>query len=545
MSISITFPQRETVVLEKGKSMVILGANGAGKTRFAAKLEELNDKRYSPSLTGHDLLVQRISAQKSLTIEETISIFDLESAEKSLYVGSTGPYANKINYRYGGNPITGLLNDFNHVLSLLFAENNKQLEQEHAAMVKAQQQGIPYPAPSATVVDKASVIWNTLLPHRCIDLSKNGVHAKLAENSYHGKEMSDGERVMLYMICQVLVLKPGSVLVIDEPELHIHKAIVNKLWDALEEARQDCAFIYITHDLDFALSRNSERTLWIKSFNGTTWDYEFIEVADYDDFPTDLLYEIIGTRQKILFVEGDKNSYDHLLYQEIFGDKGYHVIPCGGCQDVVKYVKSKRGYEHLNPIEVYGIVDRDFRTDAEIAALQEDGVFCLDVAEVENLFVVPELLDIMAVQLGCDENAAQTAKSFISDLFSRTKNGQIGEAFIKEINHQMMVKKFEDKRLTPAEVKAQLDERFTEENISSVYLAITEKYDSATTIQEILRIFNLKDLSKKIGSKFGIANNAYPQRVINLLQHNPNGIRASMLDALAPYIPNLPDNAAE
>ena len=545
MSISIKFPNDEMVALETGKSIVILGANGAGKTRFSAKIEELNDVRYSSWKETQDLLVHRISAQKSLTIDDTISIFDLDSAERTLYFGHADQHANKKTYRYNENPVTGLLSDYNNALSLLFAENNMQLQRDHDAAIEAQRSRMPYPDPTITVIDKAAHIWNNLLPHRTIDFSGNGVHVKLGTSRYHGKEMSDGERVMLYMICQVLVLKPGSVLIIDEPELHIHKAIVNKLWDALEAERQDCVFIYITHDLNFALSRNAEKTLWVKSFDGTSWDYEFINAHDFGDLPTDLLYEIIGTRQKVLFVEGEKNSYDHFLYQEVFGDKGYHVIPCGGCQDVVKYVKSKRGYEHLNLIEVYGIVDRDFRTDAEIAALQEDGIFCLDVAEVENLFVIPELLDIMGLHLGCDENAAQEAKQFVVDLFAQTKNGQIGEAFIKEINHQMMVRKFVNKRLTPVEVKAQLDERFTEENISSIYSAITEKYDSATTIQEILRIFNFKDLSKKIGSKFGIANNEYPQRVINLMRRNPNGIRATMLEALASYIPTLPNGITE
>ena len=97
-----------------------------------------------------------------------------------------------------------------------------------------------------------------------------------------------------------------------------------------------------------------------------------------------MLYEIIGTRQKVLFVEGTKNSYDHYLYQEIYKDKGYHVIPCGGCQEVIRLVKAKRTYEKLNAINVYGIVDRDFRTEDEISALRGDGIYCLDVAEVEN-----------------------------------------------------------------------------------------------------------------------------------------------------------------
>ena len=540
MGITIKFPNNEDVTFEQGKPIVVLGANGAGKTRLSSKIEELNDGKYNTWDKEQSLLIHRISAQKSLTINESISIFDLDSATKSLFIGNPSMHASKINYRFSSNPITGLLNDYEQALSLLFAKNNDQLQNAHTLDIAAYKAGTERPAPITTVVETATSVWNELLPHRKIDLSGNGVHVEYNGNRYHGKEMSDGERVMLYMICQVLVLKPNSILIIDEPELHIHKAIVDKLWDKLEELRQDCVFVYITHDLNFALSRNTENVLWIKSYNGTTWDYEFLNIADFSDLPNDLLYEVIGTRQKILFVEGEKNSYDHFLYQEVFRDKGYHVIPCGGCQDVVKFVKSKRAYEKLNAIDVYGIVDRDFRTEAEITALQNDGVFCLDVAEVENLFVVPELLDLMAEQLGCAEGASQNAKEFIQTLFAQNKANQIGEAFIKEVNHQLTLKNFSDKQLTPSEVKECLDTDFSEAKILVFYDEKQQQFDSAHTTKEILQIFNFKDLSKKIGSRFGIHGNDYPQRVINLMKRNPNNVRERIITILSEYIPELP-----
>ncbi|WP_040194090.1 DUF4435 domain-containing protein [Clostridium culturomicium] len=540
MSITIKFPQNEDIFLEEGKPIVVLGANGAGKTRFSVKIEELNDGKFNNWNGQEDLLIHRISAQKSLSIYDNISIQDYESSSKSLFYGDTGQYTNKINSRYKSNPATFLLDDYNKALSLLFAEENRQLQEAHAIDKNAILNGNDRPSPITTVVECATDIWNELLPQRRIDLKGNGVHAKYHNERYHGKEMSDGERVMLYMICQVLVLKPNSLLIIDEPELHIHKAIVNKLWDKLEGIRQDCVFMYITHDLTFALSRNTEKVLWIREFNGTDWSYEFLEASDYSDLPYELLYEIVGTRQKIIFVEGEKNSYDHFLYQEIFREQGYHVIPCGGCQDVVKFVKSKRAYQKLNSIEVYGIVDRDFRTDAEIASLQADGIFCLSVAEVENLFVVPGILDIIEEQLGCQEGTAQIAKEFIKILFLKNKENQIGEAFIKEINHQLTLKNFSNKKLTPKDIKEHLDVEFSIVKIQEFFEAKKQQFDAANTTDEILKIFNFKELSKKIGSKFGISGNEYPQRVINLLKRNPNDIRKKILNILSEYIPELP-----
>ena len=538
--LTVKFPHNEEIKFESGKPVVVLGANGSGKTRFSVRIEELNDPKFNRWNTEETMLVHRISAQKSLSISDSISILDYESSSKTLFYGTADQHANKLGHRFNGKPATFLLDDYNKALSLLFAEKNRQLEIAHDADKAAFAEGNVRPDPITTVVEQATQIWNSLLPQRKIDLKRNGVHAICGDVRYHGKEMSDGERVMLYMICQVLVLKPNSLLIIDEPELHIHKAIVNKLWDKLEECRQDCVFMYITHDLSFALSRNTEDVLWIKSFDGKDWNYEFLKVEDYSNLPHDLLYEIIGTRQKILFVEGEKNSYDYFLYQEIFRDKGYHVIPCGGCQEVIKFVKSKQVYEKLSTIKVYGIIDRDFRTDEEIEALEKDDIYCLNVGEVENLFVVPDLLDIMAKQLGCDDETATTAQDFIVDLYNKNKENQVREAFIREMSYQLRQINLKDNKLVPTDIKALLDEKYSEEKIHEFLDEKQKLFDAATSVDEILRVFNFKELSTKVGAKFGIRGNEYPQRVINLIKRNSNNLREPILTVMDGYIPQLP-----
>ena len=94
--------------------------------------------------------------------------------------------------------------------------------------------------------------------------------------------------------------------------------------------------------------------------------------------------------------------------------------------------------------------------------------------------------------------------------------------------------------MTPAEVKACLDTDFSETNISAFYTAKQLQFDSAHTTKEILKIFNFKNLSKKIGSKFGISGNDYPQRVINLMKRNPNNVREQIITIMSEYIPELP-----
>ena len=53
-----------------------------------------------------------------------------------------------------------------------------------------------------------------------------------------------------------------------------------------------------------------------------------------------------------------------------------------------------------------GIIDRDFRPDEEIAARRKSGVSVLDVAEVEHLLCIPEVVKAVGKQLEMDPEEA-------------------------------------------------------------------------------------------------------------------------------------------
>ena len=87
------------------------------------------------------------------------------------------------------------------------------------------------------------------------------------DKEYPGRDMSDGERVVLYLIAQALSVPNNKILIVDEPEIHLHRSIMNRLWTAIEDERQDCLFIYITHDTQFAANHQDTKKIWVKSFN--------------------------------------------------------------------------------------------------------------------------------------------------------------------------------------------------------------------------------------------------------------------------------------
>ncbi|MFR5092411.1 MAG: DUF4435 domain-containing protein [Adlercreutzia equolifaciens] len=130
-----------------------------------------------------------------------------------------------------------------------------------------------------------------------------------------------------------------------------------------------------------ALHKDSPR-IWVKSFDGANWDWDFIPNSD---LPEQLLLELLGNRKNVLFVEGESNSYDVQLYSALYPD--FYVVPSGGCTQVIANAKAFASTEGLRSLKAYGLIDRDYRSEKELEALKRKGVFSIAVAEVENLFL--------------------------------------------------------------------------------------------------------------------------------------------------------------
>ena len=141
--------------------------------------------------------------------------------------------------------------------------------------------------------------------------------------------------IILYYIGNVLLAEKNSYIVIDEPETYLNPSIYKQLWDVLEENRTDCQFVYISHDIDFIRSRRDMRIVWVKKYlYPNEWDMKLIDENDL--LPNELLIQIYGSKNKIMFCEGTKESLDYDVYSIVFGED-YYVVPLIKCIDSVPY----------------------------------------------------------------------------------------------------------------------------------------------------------------------------------------------------------------
>lgn len=220
---------------------------------------------------------------------------------------------------------------------------------------------------------------------------------KNARDAYSVAQMSDGERNAAIIGATVLTVEPGTVLLIDEPERHLHRSIIVPFLAALFAQRDDCIFIVSTHELALPAASPEATVLTVRSceWDGNrvwAWDIDLLEPNS--DIPEDVRTSILGSRRKILFVEGEPTSLDLPIYSALFTD--ISVEAKGSRDDVIRTVKGVRGSQKLHHVEAFGLIDNDGRADDNKASLSKHGVFSLDGYSVESLYYCNTSLEALA-----------------------------------------------------------------------------------------------------------------------------------------------------
>lgn len=335
------------------KTLIILGANGSGKTSFA---------NYLKSVETH---VKVIPAAKPIKAMGHVS---------SIYNSTVGTYNNEI---YNGGDLKEDL--LRKLIIGLCTEHDNAARKFYDTGTK-----------DDTTFEKVKRIFDDFFDVE-LDNSNFGnkqLQAKKAgQDVFPFNNMSDGERVAFFYIATVIVAPPQSFIVVDEPENHLNPAIYNKIWNRLMEVRNDCQFIFISHTMEFINARSDFELVKIKSFTyPNKFDFEFLGCT-LEDLSSDFIVEVVGSRKPILFCEGSKTDYDYKVYENLFGDK-YTVIPTGNCASVVNSVDACNAHAIIYSIQsAVGIIDSDLRSAAEINCLKAKKVYALKCNEIEMLLL--------------------------------------------------------------------------------------------------------------------------------------------------------------
>ena len=381
------------------ENVVIIGANGSGKSSFSRNIS---------TVLGKSIVI--ISAQKIFQYHQLHEIpindnklNEVRSFQQSAKMCKDSNFARSLE-----NDMQSLIQALiaNYIqTSTCFYEKRNETQTNKDVI---------------TVLEQVFKLWHEIIPHRELFYDNKG-NIKVKGNNcdeYDFIQLSDGEKAVFYYASHILLAQENSYIIIDEPENHLNFAVVNKMWNILERRRPDCVFMYLTHNINFAASRINSRKLWMKSYDHSKMTWNIVRLQNENILPETLYMELLGSKQKILFCEGDDNSsYDYKLYTSLFPE--FTIKPVKGHYQVIQSVRAFNHSFDIHGNMAIGIIDRDFHDENEIKAWENDKIYSLPVCEIENIFLDENLIDAAIKRFLPECNDLNSIKNSLFSYFQR------------------------------------------------------------------------------------------------------------------------------
>jgi len=496
------------------ENLVLIGSNGSGKSTFSRQIKtRLVQQLHS--------FVAVIPAQRTFGVLSNDSIplksraqldFSKSQSHDKLFKTTDDRYL--------------ITEEFDKMIKFLIAEHQEMTNKTHEHYDNKDYQK------EKSILENVIDVWEDMITHIKLKYDGQGNIGVSPENGekYNFIELSDGEKSIFYCIASVLTVTNGGYVIVDEPENHLNMSIVNKLWDTLESKRNDCQFVYLTHNPSFAIGRADSKILWVKKYTHPShWDY--IEIPNNDELPKALTIELVGSRKNILFCEGARDSYDYQLYSTLF--KNYTVVPAGGHQEVIDYCKAFNNNQVFNR-EAIAIIDKDFHEDAEIVALEKNKIYTLNVMEVENILCDKDILKTVQLKVKATSDNYDDAIKQIFLNIQKTKDIQSME--YARFRTDKILNSLVGKSKTPNELKTQLEQEISQLSPQCFYdkhmqllneICKEEDYDKA------LKYYNNKGMLSFVGGKI---LKEYKDRVINFVKDD-DALQQKIIDKYFGSIP--------
>ena len=366
--------------------VVFIGANGAGKSRLVSLVAT------SPNVT-------LIPADRQTDVPDTLGPVAMHDAENMLRSQQNNGY----NIPGMGQANRRKVQDINQLFTYLKAEE----AQVGVDFYRATADSPTAPRPSTKIAD-VERLWRVVFPERRFNLQSYNPRVERTlpdgtRNTYAASNMSEGERSILYLIARIVTASAGIVL-IDEPEVHMHSLLARRFWDVVEQSRLDCRFAYVTHDLAFALSRRNARMVVVRAENVVS------VIPASERIPPAVFEEIYGaatlsvSASRLVFCEGvDDGSIDRPFYEAWFNSGGTSVAPVGSCTAVRQSTYVFQSGDTISAASPTGLIERDFWPDEWLASRQAEGFHVLPVHEIEGLFCLKEVAESVALHLGLSD----------------------------------------------------------------------------------------------------------------------------------------------
>ncbi|WP_417888161.1 AAA family ATPase [Zunongwangia sp.] len=227
--------------------------------------------------------------------------------------------------------------------------------------------------------------------------------------------LSSGEQEVVKVLFDVARKEiKHSVIIIDEPELHLHPTLTFKLIESLKSIGEHTnQFIFLTHSADLISTYYSTGNVYFidSTQTGTNQAHRLSDLNHSHHELVQLIGENLGlfaVGKKIVFVEGESSSIDRLTYHKIAlsVNPEIKISPVGSVMNIgaLKTVEEQLRNSVFG-VDMYMLRDRDGLRQDQIDELEEGKkLICLKRRHIENYFLNEEILHKVANHLYLNKN---------------------------------------------------------------------------------------------------------------------------------------------
>lgn len=454
-----------------GSTVVIAGANGSGKTRLKQAIvetfqgnpsmdmwiESTRKEEHGKYFGGSEVIVEKGNPNQVLT--EYINSRKYGSGR---YVGSLVQIDsnrsvqtlsfNQVNW-LSGDPddfeapsthyfktFSARWQEFINYIHQKSAARDKKLAEE--VKKRPELSGNELLKNNPDPIDKYKKIFSEALPGKeLLDINPAQPGTFKYKDNF-GQELnfetlSSGEQEIIKILFDVARKEiKHSIIIIDEPELHLHPSLTFKLIETLKNIGEHTnQFIFLTHSPDLISTYYSTGDVYfIDSLQtGSNQAHRLSDVAEKHHKVLPLIGQNLGlfaVGKKLVFVEGEESSIDRLTYQEIAQtiDKEIRVIPIGSVFNIMTLHNVEEQIRNsIFGIDLYMVRDRDGLDDSSVEILEKNGrIHCLKRRHIENYFLDEEILYKVSEKLYLTKTNSSITIEYIKNEVKKIANNSLG-----------------------------------------------------------------------------------------------------------------------
>ena len=309
----------------------------------------------------------------------------------------------------------------NYFNSLSYSRTIQQYEDMHDYLVeqsyhyvytlglyqKQQDQGEPGVKPSDPLVPYNDLLGQ-LFPGYCfVDATPDELSLRVrlpTGDVIPFQDLSSGEKEVFFILSFFIRHNiADSIIVIDEPELHLHPELARKLLRLMRSIRPGNQIWCGTHSAELIDEAGRERTFYLRATEDRTRT-ECLP-ATQEGAELQILRDMfgysgyVGISRKIVFSEGTNSSADRKTFANIFPDfsRDVRIIPVGSVSNLYRINNAVLALlaSDMARCEFYLIRDRDYLSEASVAKHREqnpDRLFVLSRYHIENYLLDDRLI---------------------------------------------------------------------------------------------------------------------------------------------------------